>query len=390
VIVEHNKYLHHTTQHIAKMSMRKLYVDGPLATTINMYDNKTLHDLACWIPGRQSRSAFEHVRDYATQLLDNGADVHTVYGLVGETALIATCRRGYHSFMEFLVSRGAYPNTRTTNGVRNTAVHFCVANADIYGIRILGLHHELRCLPNAKGYDPLTIAFSIPEEYRLDIIQCLINANMDVNRVGTQPGRDSILHHAIGPTPLNRNAVTTPASRAIVDLLLRHGADVCSTNHMDCRSCLHLVAELRDRKMLYELLSKAYEHNSGQLNPPRMPLLEDVGRRWLYTTEEYTEYVNIINDPSRTSLLFVVLRCIEMMKRSLTFALGVRRAGTSMRQIPPEMVRLMTSVNINQITDMITHTGLGPWKRRDIEEIAMTALGWMHDTPVEPVRFWWQ
>lgn len=213
---------------------------------------------------------------------------------------------------------------------------------------------------------------------------------MDVNRVGTQPGRDSILHHAIGPTPLNRNAVTTPASRAIVDLLLRHGADVCRTNHMDCRSCLHLVAELRDRKMLYELLSKAYEHNSGQLNPPRMPLLEDVGRRWLYTTEEYTEYVNIINDPSRTSLLFVVLRCIEMMKRSLAFALGVRRAGTSMRQIPPEMVRLMTSVNINQITDVITHTGLGPWKRRDIEEIAMTALGWMHDTPVEPVRFWWQ
>ena len=216
---------------------------------------------------------------------------------------------------------------------------------------------------------------------------------MDVNRrvrAGPWPDHASVLHHAIASTPLNRNAVTTPASRAIVDLLLRHGADVCCTDHMDCRSCLHLVAELRDRKMLYELLSKAYEHNSGQSNPPRMPLLEDAGRLRLYTAEEYTEYVNIINDPSQTSLLFVVLRCIEMMKRSLAFALGARRTGTSMQHIPPEMVRLITSSNINQIIDVITHNGLGPWRRRDIAEIAMTALGWMHDTPVKPMEFWWR
>ncbi|KAJ1467034.1 hypothetical protein T484DRAFT_1756189 [Baffinella frigidus] len=369
------------------VSMR-FYQDTPAATNPNIRDNKTLYDLACWKPGRESSSVAVQVREYAEQLIEDGADVNTVYGLCGETALIAASRRSYHSFMEFLLSRGASPYARLNNG--NTSLHLCAARADTYGVTILASHHELQSSRNQRGWDPLVMSFMAPEEHRLEILQHLLNANMQVNPGYTYPKCESVLHHALGPTLMHRNAVTTDASREIVNLLLHYGADVCQIDgRMEPMTCLHVVAGLRDRKMLYTLLSSAYEGNSGRLNPPRMPLLEDVGRRSRYSAEEYTAYVAIINEPSRTSLLFVVLRCIEMMKRSLVFALGVRRTGTSMHGISPEIVSAITSQNINNIVDVITDNGLGPWRRRDIEEIAMTALGWMHDTPLAPTRRWW-
>jgi hypothetical protein len=74
-----------------------------------------------------------------------------------------------------------------------------------------------------------------------------------------------------------------------------------------------------------------------------------------------------------------------MMKRSFAFALGVRRKETGMQGMSPEMMSLITSININNIT--------GQYKRvyggRAIEEIAMTALGWMNDTPVKPIVYDW-
>jgi ankyrin repeat protein len=361
------------------MPERTYYRDTPLATTPNMHDNKTLFDLACWIPGRESQSVYREVRDYAEQLINDGVDVNMVYGEEIETALIAATRRGYHSFMEFLLSHGASPYPRLANG--NTALHFCAARGDIEGAEILRYRGVFRSSPNRSGHEPLGVAFLAPEERRLEMVRYLLEAGMPVNLDHRGPSSyDSALHHAIGPTRMNQDTVTTPTSRAIVDLLMHYGADVYGVD-LSFKSPLHIVAELRDRKMLYTLLSGAYKYHTG-INSPRMPPLDGVGD---YTATEYAAYIDCINEPLRTSLLFIVLRCIEMMKRSFTFALGVRRNQTGMQHIPPEMVSRITSYNINHITAQYTR----PWNGRAIEEIAMTALGWMHNKPVKPIEYDW-
>ena len=361
-----------------------LYVDTDLATTPNIYDNKTLHDLACWKPGRspygpKSWPAFVKVREYAEQLIKDGADVHREYGMHGETALIAATRRGYHFFMEFLLNHGASPYTRLANG--NTALHFCAARLDIKGAEILRHHGEFRYTPNQWGHEPLGAVFLGPEESRLDMIRYLLDAGVSVNREVI--GGDSPLHLAIGPTRMNKNTVTTDTSRAIVDLLVRYGADVSRVDS-SFKSPLHIVAELRDRKMLYTLLSKAYKHKLGhRLGSPRMPPLDGVGE---YTASEYTAYLESLDVwHARTSLLFIVLRCIEMMKRCFTFARGVHRVQTGMQTLSPEMISLITSYNITEITSQYT----APWSGRAIEKIAMVALGWMNDTPVKPLQYDW-
>ena len=362
-----------------EMSVRTYYVDSLLASNLDMLENKTLYDLACWIPGRESWSVFVRVRKYAEQLIKDGANLDQTHAPHGDTALIAASRRGNHNFMFFLVWAGASPFSQLSNG--NTALHFCAARGDKKGAEILQDKEKWITSVNRRGWDPLALAFYGPEETRLELIRYFLEGGMSVNR--RDPGCDSALHLAIGPTKMNQKTVTTPASREIVDLLMHYGADVC---HIDFsfKTPLHIVAELRDRNMLHTLLSKAYKHNIGRLISPRMPPFEGMYDD-PYTTDEYTEYMDSINEPSRTSLLFIVLRCIEMMKLSFAFALGVRRKETGLQGMSPEMISLITSINVNNITREYK----GVYRGRAIQEIAMTALGWMNNTPVTPIVYDW-
>jgi ankyrin repeat protein len=108
-----------------------------------------------------------------------GQDTATVYGVTGESALLAAIQRGDLAIVKCLIDHGATVNPEGTI-----------------------LHHD----------SPLMRA---AEHGRLDVARCILEAGANPNaRSGVNPGPAPALHRAVGHN-----------DAAMVRLLLQHGAD---------------------------------------------------------------------------------------------------------------------------------------------------------------------
>jgi len=167
------------------------------------------------------RACFECDLDEVRRLLDSGVDPNSTDEYGSGTLLT------FHPAMiEYLISRGADPNTQTNENGASVLAGLAYVN-ELECARIL-LHAGAN--PNrgrdASGETPLHHALSASEGDRSPLVKLLLDHGADPN-ARTKPGIASFNFwrdvRTRGETPLHRAAAFSP--RETIELLLAAGAD---------------------------------------------------------------------------------------------------------------------------------------------------------------------
>ena len=179
----------------------------------------------------------------AKLLLDHGASVDAIEKFGGQTALMWASARRHPEMMQFLISKGADVNARSTdrNYQRHVQAEGRPKNLDSGGLTPLLYAARENCsacvevlvknkvdidLPDPDGVSPLLVAAM---NANWDVARQLILAGADVNQwdlFGEAPLYMSVdLHNRIDGGRASIDSPNTTTGLAIVKLLLERGAD---------------------------------------------------------------------------------------------------------------------------------------------------------------------